>query len=179
MYKSIIPNSFMRKLNLTLLRDFVNKSANWFSELTNWITQSPLFTWSLIKWWHISMCLVLECCTGFFVKLIALVLSHNKGIWERLKPKSVSCCLIHKLWAQQLPTAMYFTYTVDSATHACFLLCQDIKLDPRRWHVPLVLFLSIFTLQNLSQSNQLNSEMLHWDTIVQHQLFLWDISISS
>jgi len=32
---------------------------------------------------------------------------------------------------------------VDKATHACFLLCQDIKLDPSRWYVPLVLFLSI------------------------------------
>jgi len=36
-----MPNSFMRKLNISLLRGLVNKSANCFSEATNWITQSP------------------------------------------------------------------------------------------------------------------------------------------
>jgi len=51
--------------------------------------------------------------------------------------------MIQRLSAQQLPTAMYSTSAVDKAIHACFLQCHDIKLDPRRRHVPLVLFLSI------------------------------------
>ena len=144
-----------------MLRGFVNRSANWFLELTNWITQSPLFTWSLMKWWRISICFVLECCIGFLVRIIALVLSQCKGIWERDSPKSLNCCLIHKLWAQQLLAAMYLGSAVDNATHACFLLCQKIRLDPSRWHVPLVLFLSIFHPRNLSQSNQLSSKIPH------------------
>ena len=38
---------------------------------------------------------------------------------------------------------MYSASVVDNATHACFLLCHETKLDPSKWHVPLVLFLSI------------------------------------
>jgi len=38
---------------------------------------------------------------------------------------------------------MYSTSIVERATHGCFLLCQEIILDPRKWQVPLVLFLSI------------------------------------
>jgi len=140
-----MPSSFLRKLNLSLLRGLVNISASCFSKATSWITQSPLFTWSHIKWWCISMCLVLDCCTGFFVKFIALVLSQSNHILESVKPKSLSCCLIQKLWAQQLPATMYSASAVDKATHACFLLCHDIKLDPSRWQVPLMLFL--FSLQ--------------------------------
>ena len=74
---------------------------------------------------------------------MALVLSHNNGILDKLSLKSLNYCLIHRLCAQQLPAEMYSASAVDNATHACFLLCQDIKLDPNRWHVPLVLFLSI------------------------------------
>ena len=39
-------------------------------------------------------------------------------------------------------TTMYSTSVVDKATQACFLLCQDIRLEPSRWQVLLVLFLS-------------------------------------
>jgi len=140
-----MPNSFLRKLNLSLFKGFVNKSASWFSELTNWISQSPFIMWSLIKWCRISICLVLECWTGFLVKLIALVLSNNNEILERLSPKSLNRCFNQMVWAQQLLVAMYSASAVDNATQACFLLCQDIKLDLSKWHVPLVLFLS--TLQ--------------------------------
>jgi len=73
---------------------------------------------------------------------MVFVLSHNKGTLQMFNPKSSSCYLIHKICAQQLPAAIYSTSVVDKATHACFLLCHDIRLDPSRWHVPLVLFLS-------------------------------------
>jgi len=79
----------------------------------------------------------------FLVRLIALVLSHNNGILDKLMPKSLNYCLIHKLCTRQLPAIMYSASTMDNATHACFLLCQDIKLDPNKWHVPPVFFLSI------------------------------------
>jgi len=50
---------------------------------------------------------------------------------------------MHKLCVQQLLATIYSAITVDSATHTWFLLCQDIKLEPTRWDVPFVLFLSI------------------------------------
>jgi len=73
---------------------------------------------------------------------MALVLSHNKETLLIFNPKSSSYCLIHRICAQQLPAAIYSALVVDKATHACFLLCHDMRLDPSRWHVPLVLFLS-------------------------------------
>jgi len=33
------------------------------------------------------MCLVVECCIGFFVKFITLVLSQSNGIFESVKLK--------------------------------------------------------------------------------------------
>jgi len=80
---------------------------------------------------------------------MALVLSHNKGTLLIFNPKSSICCFIHKICAQQLPVAIYPASTVDNATHACFLLCHDIRLDPSKWHVPLVLFLSNLQLAKL------------------------------
>jgi len=38
---------------------------------------------------------------------------------------------------------MYYASVVERATHACFLQCQEIRLDQSMWQVPLVLFLSI------------------------------------
>jgi len=46
------------------------------------------------------------------------------------------------IYAQPCPTAIYSTSAVESATQACFLLFHEIRLDPSRWQVPLVLFLS-------------------------------------
>ena len=109
---------------------------------TNFTSQFPFCTWSLMKWCLISICLVLECWIWFLVRLMALVLSHIKGTLLICDPKSASCFLSHRICAQQLPAAIYSASAVDRATHACFLLCQEIRLEPRRWQVPLVLFLS-------------------------------------
>ena len=94
----------------------------------NLISHVPFEMCSLRKWCLISMCLVLECMTGFLAKLMALVLSHNRGIWLSKIPKSFNCCLSHMVWAQQLPAAMYSASAVERATHACFLHCHEIKL---------------------------------------------------
>ena len=109
----------------------------------NLISHVPFDMCSLRKWCLISMCLVLECMTGFLVKLIALVLSHIRGIWLSKIPKSFNCCLSHMVWAQQVHAAMYSASAVERATHYCFLHCHEIKLDPSKWQVPLVLFLSV------------------------------------
>ena len=137
------PSSLLIILNRSSWRGLVNISANCNSVEINSSTTSLFSTWSLIKWCLISMCLVLECWIGFFVKLIALVLSHLIGILHYVIPKSSSYCLIHNTWAQQLPTATYSASAVDKATKFGFLQCHEIKFNPRNWHVPLVLFLSI------------------------------------
>lgn len=117
-----------------------------WSKSTNFITQSPLSTRSLMKLCLICICLVLECMIGFLVKLIALVSSHLKGIWSIKIPKSSSCCFIQNIWAQQLSTSIYLTSAMDKATQTCFLECQETKALPNKWNVPLVLFLSTLRL---------------------------------
>ena len=88
------------------------------------------------------MCFVRECCTGFLVIQIALVLSHFIGIPLRSIPRSRSCCAIHKIWEQHAPVAMYSTSAVDKATEFCFSEYHEIKEFPKNWHDPEVLFLS-------------------------------------
>ena len=137
-----MPNSFLKKKNLSFGKGFVNMSASYSLVSMNFISQSPLFIWSLMKWWRISMCFVLECWIWFLVRFIALVLSQSKGTMLIFKPKSSSCCLSQRICAQQLLAAMYSASAMKRATHACFLLCQEMRLDPRRWQVPPVLFRS-------------------------------------
>ena len=136
-----MPSSFLIKKNLSLASGLVKMSTSWCSLSINSMQQSPFETWSLRKWCLISICLVLEFMTGFLVRLIALVLSYFKGIWSRITPNSSSYCFIQRLWAQQLPAAIYSAFVVDNATQACFLQFQDIRELPNKWHVPLVLFL--------------------------------------
>ena len=83
---SNMPSSILSLLNLYLANGFINKSANWFSVLTNLISQSPFWTWSQMKWCLISICFALECCIGFLVKFITLVLSDYKGTLLSLTP---------------------------------------------------------------------------------------------
>jgi len=37
---------------------------------------------------------------------------------------------------------MYYAYAVDNATQVCFLFCHEIRPDPSKWQVTLVLFQS-------------------------------------
>jgi len=66
------------------------------------------------------------------VRFIALVLSQSKGTLLIFNPKSASCCLSQSICAQRLPATMYSAFAVERATQACFLLCQKMRLDPRR-----------------------------------------------
>ena len=116
------------------------------------------------------ICLVVECMIGFLYKLIALVLSHLKGMESRITPKSSSCCFIQRLWAQQLSTAIYSSFAVDSATQASFLQFQDTREPPKRWHVPLVLSYLAYTLQSQNLKSQLDLRRYLWDTTNQHWL---------
>lgn len=126
-----IPSSRRILKNCSLPNGFVNMSASWLCVSTNVTSTSPLSMWSRRKRCRISMCFVLECMTGFFVMLMALVLSHRRGMQPRFTPKSRSCCLSHKICAQQLPAVMYSASVVLSATHACFLHAHDTSAFPR------------------------------------------------
>ena len=169
-----MPSSVLRKLNLSLLSGLVNKSTNYFLETTNWTSQSPLLTWSLIKWWRISICLVLECYTGFFVKFIALVLSQRKRILDRFIPKSLSCCLIQRLCAQQLPASIYSASVVNNVEQVCFLLCHKLNSIQVSGKFQMCSSYPIFNLQNQSRNSQLSTRISHLDTIVQLLQSLWD-----
>jgi len=60
------------------------------------------------------------------------MLSQSKGTLLIFNPKFASCCLSQSICAQQLPTVMYSASAVERATQAYFLLCQEMRLDPRR-----------------------------------------------
>ena len=62
--KSMMFSSFLNLQNRDSSKGLVNISAYWSSVQIPSILISPLFTWSLRKWWRISICLVLECWTG-------------------------------------------------------------------------------------------------------------------
>jgi len=70
------------------------------------------------------------------------MLSQNRSTLVRFNPKSLSCCFNQRICSQHLPAIVYSASEVDNATQASFLFCHGTRLDPRKWQVPLVLFLS-------------------------------------
>ena len=130
-------------------------------------------TWYLRKRCLISICWVLECMTGFLDRLVALMLSHFRGMWSRVILKSSSCCFIQRLWAQQLLAAIYYAFVVNNATLTCFLQFQDTRELPKRWHVPLVLFLSTLHPAKLESEKPIKFKEVPLDTTNQHWLCPW------
>jgi hypothetical protein len=74
---------------------------------------------------------------------MALVLSHKRGTLSNLTPKSLIVCTIQRICNQQLAVATYSASVVDCATKDYFREDQQMREDPRKWHVPEVLFRSI------------------------------------
>ena len=98
LWESMIFSSLLKAQNLDSSKGFVNISAS-FSVLTWWIAISPLASWSLKKWCWMSMCFVQEWFTGLFANLMALSLSHKRGILVSSQPKSLRVCFIQSSWA--------------------------------------------------------------------------------
>lgn len=96
----------------------------------------------LMKWCLNSIRLAPECLTGFLLKLKALVLSQYIGILSNLKPKPCKVSFIRWIWEQQYPSAMYSASMLRNDL-VLLLVHQDTTHDPRKWHVPLVVFWSI------------------------------------
>jgi len=136
-------NSFLNLQNLFSSSGFVKMSASWSLVTMLSMLISPFCWWSLMKWFLMLMCLVLECWTGFCVILIALSLSHSKGTFLNLIPKSSKIAFIQSNCAQQLPALMYSASAVDSATLFCLFDDHETRDLPSNWQVPLVLILSI------------------------------------
>jgi hypothetical protein len=59
------------------------------------------------------------------VSFSALSLSHSNGTSLNLIPKSFKVAFIQRIYAQQLPAAMYSALAVESATLFCFFDDQD------------------------------------------------------
>jgi len=78
-----------------------------------------------------GMCLVLECMTGFFEILMALVLSHRMEmggvhvIWMSCKVRIMQSSCV-----EQDAVATYYASAVDNEIELCFLLNQDTNLEP-------------------------------------------------
>ena len=70
------PKAFLKDSNRLESKAFVKISASVFISMYSKGTVL-LSTKSLMKWWWMLICLVLECWTGFLEILIALVLSQN------------------------------------------------------------------------------------------------------
>jgi hypothetical protein len=135
-------SSSRKRVKVAWSRGLVKISASW-SCVGTWIMVIFLFsTSSLRKWYLTSMCLVLEWSTGFFAKLMALVLSHWSGTGVYSSLKSLMVYVIQRSWEQQLAGAMYSALVVDWATLDCLQEDQDTKEDPNNWQVPEVDFLS-------------------------------------
>lgn len=78
-----------------------------------------VFPDEMVSYFNMQSSTLLE---WFFMKLLALVLSHYIGSFPNYKPKSCKICFIHRIWVQKHPTAMYTDFDVDKATRFCFLL---------------------------------------------------------
>lgn len=102
-----MPSLFLMTSNATLYSGFVMMSIGWCLESTNSALISPFPTCFLMKWWCISICFSLECIAGILVRLIALVLSHSMIDHELSSLKSLRCCYIHRIWAQQISSVTF------------------------------------------------------------------------
>ena len=98
-FTSIMPNSLLILQNWSSFKGLVKISASWLRVSICSMQMSQLSAWSLMKWCLILICFVRECWTRFLVILMALVLSQKIEILCKIAPKSLNCCLIHKIWA--------------------------------------------------------------------------------
>jgi hypothetical protein len=75
-------------------------------------------------------------------ELHGTLIVHSNGTCLNLIPKSFKVAFIQRIYAWQLPAAMYLASTVKSGTLFCFFDDQDTSDLLNSWHVPEVLLLS-------------------------------------
>ena len=90
-----MPNSFLKKKNLSFGSGFVKISASCSFVSMNFTSQSPLFTWSLMKWWWISNVLNSWVLNLIFGKIYGTyVVTHQRNLANL---QSKICKLLFKL----------------------------------------------------------------------------------
>ena len=135
-----MPNCWWRYSDVVVGRGLVKISASCsvVGTYSNLTTLSK--TCSLRKWNLIGMCFVLECITGFFKILIALVLSQNMGIGSSyVTCMSCRLCFIQRTWVQHVVATTYSASAVERVIEDCFLLNHETKQPPKNYAAPLVL----------------------------------------
>jgi hypothetical protein len=76
------------------------------------------------------------------VSFTTLSLSHSNVTCLNLIPKPFKVAFIQRIYAQQLPAAMYSASAIESATLFCFFDDQETSDLPNNWYVSEVLLLS-------------------------------------
>ena len=134
----------------------MNISTSCFLVSINWISQSPLLTWSLIKWWQISMCFVLECWIWFLVRLITLLLSQAKA---PCYPSTQNLLVV--VWSKESEHNSYpqlciqlLQLKVPHKLVSCYAKIWDLNQEDGKSH--LCIFCPAYTLQNQNQNNEPN-----------------------
>lgn len=129
--------------NASCGKGFLKISAIFFVVLmySNLIFCSVTCSWR--KWYLIGICLVLECITGFFEILMALVLSQKIVIGCLISMlTSLKASFIHIICVQQSAAAIYSASVVERDIDDYFLLSQETRKSPIKNAFPLVLFRS-------------------------------------
>ena len=156
LWKSRTLSSFRNLQNVASSSGLVKIFVNWSSVLTPSNDISFFATWSLRKWWWISMCLVRECWTGLFTSFTALSLSHKRCTFSKLHhslAKFVSCKIfVHNkhprqcipLWRWTKPhyfvswrTKTQVIYQANGTLRMCFFYPLCNRHNPNR-NSPLI-----------------------------------------
>lgn len=123
----------LRWRNRSIANGLMKMFASWSLDLQYWNSIDPSSTKSLMKWWWISIRLLLQWNIGFFVIAMVLVLSQWILInWEISIPRSSNNLAIQMAWVHAKEAAIYFVSTVDRATICCFLLLHETNDSPKK-----------------------------------------------
>lgn len=113
----LIPMSFFNSLDLTFFRGLLSMSASCLYVLQCPSSSFPLITWSIKKWYLISMCLLQPWYTGWLTRLIVDLLSTNNfSFLDSIILNSSSNIPIHATWHATYDATMYSTSHDDKAT---------------------------------------------------------------
>ena len=145
------------RLNPCFSNSYVDKGLVKISKIwslvpiySNWIV--PYSTWSLMKWYRMSICLLLECWTGFLLRSIALWLSQSTLTGNfTLTPKSTNCLNIHITCVHAAQVAIY-SVSAGSKQHCfAFYLTMQHTLNPSRSCSCWLIFYHLYFLPSLHQ----------------------------
>ena len=134
---------FLWNSNNYFPKGFVNGFAKWFSDLQNSTLISLLYINSRIKWYLVSICLLLLWKTWFLDSAMDDLLSQKNWVGS-----SCSCCnservlLIHKVWHATVVATTYSASVEDNVTMGCFFESRATDPNPKLNTYPYVLFLS-------------------------------------